>query len=92
MKSRALAVVEPIARVEREQLHLSALGQFCRLVDEQSAVMNARLDGHACEGTIEAAAQQSVGSRHRVAEVSVTRHAARLNTNVRPNTSQGEDR
>jgi hypothetical protein len=24
--------------------------------------MNARLDGHACEGTIEAAAQQNVGA------------------------------
>jgi hypothetical protein len=62
MKGRALGIVEPIARIESEQLQLGSVGQVCGLVDEQPAVMNARLDGHAPEGTIEAAARQGVGA------------------------------
>lgn len=42
MESRTIGVVEPIARIERQQLRLGAVGQFCGLVNEQPAVMDAR--------------------------------------------------
>ncbi len=43
----AVAWVEPVARIEGQELNLSSLGELCRLVHEEPTFVNTGLEGHA---------------------------------------------
>ena len=80
MKSGTVSVIEPIARIEGEQLDFRPLGQLGGFVDNKSAGANTCLDGHVNEAITGGAAQQAVaaGGGWRDNE------PPRLNRHVRP--------
>src|SRR5258708_29472216 len=46
MESRAIIGVEPVARVERQEMNHRAFWQLCRLVDHEPTIVNAGLQSH----------------------------------------------
>ena len=80
MKRRTIGVIEPITRVEGQQLQFRTLRQIRRLVDDQPSGTDTCLDSHGNESSIGRAAQQAlaaVGAR-------CDREAPRLMPDVRP--------
>ena len=62
MKGRAVSLVEPIARVERQKLQFGSLRQIRGLINDQAASLNTCLDGHVNEGITRTAAQQALAA------------------------------
>ena len=58
MERTAVRLVEPIARVQRQEFHLRPFRQIRGLVNDKSASPNARLEGHANQAITARAAQQ----------------------------------
>src|ERR1700692_3614306 len=46
MESRAVLGVEPVARIERQEIDFSAFGHFRRLVHHEPTILNSRLQSH----------------------------------------------
>lgn len=61
MKRSTLAMVEPIARVERQQLQFGPVRQVRRLVDQEASLAHSRFYGHADERSIGMAAHKANG-------------------------------
>ena len=62
MKRNTLALIEPVARVERQELQLGPVRQVCRLIDHEASRTDSRCNGHANERSIGTAAQQANGA------------------------------
>src|SRR5258708_37406819 len=73
MESRAILRVEPVARIERQEIDFSAFGQLRRLVQHEPAIVNARLQRHTTR-----IARGSGGSRRRVEDTGRTRPWPRI--------------
>jgi len=58
VKGSTVGFVKPITRIQRQQLNFGALGQIRGLVNDQTAVMDACLDGHGNETITTPIAQQ----------------------------------
>lgn len=59
MERRAVGLIEPVARVKRQQLHFGPLGQIRRFIEYESPGVDTRLDRHTDERSIWRAAQQA---------------------------------
>jgi len=62
MERLAIGVVEPIAWVQGKKFHLRPLWWVSRLVDNESASLNASLESHANQATTARAAQQPLAA------------------------------
>lgn len=83
MQRRPLALVEPIARVERQELQFGSFRQVRRLIDHEASGTNSRFDGHADERSIGQAAQQANGAVAAKALCKRGRQVAQLSRVVR---------
>jgi len=61
MKRGAIGCIEPVLRVERQELDLCAFGQFSGLIDDKTTRLDSSLQCHADDG--------SIGVRRRQAEI-----------------------
>ena len=62
MKGGAISFIEPITRIQRQKVYFGALGQIRWLIDDQSAVVNACLDGHTNDTITVRVAQQALAA------------------------------
>ncbi len=62
VKRGTLALIEPIAGIERQELQFGPFRQVCRLIHDEAPLPNSRFDGHVNERSIGGAAQQANGA------------------------------
>lgn len=46
MQGGTVGVIQPVARVKRQEFHFSAVGKICRFVENEPSGFDHSLDGH----------------------------------------------
>ena len=62
VECRTVGLIEPVARVQRQQLDFRSIRQVRRFVHDKPAFTDTRLDGHEAERNTRRAAQQALAA------------------------------